>query len=179
MAACVVSSETPLSEPGAAPADARLDGVWVTRNERGAMYAHIGGIGEGWLGIVLVQNDRDGEGAHVAYYRGFRSVLDGTDFLNAKAVVAFDGDGEVERPDEGEKDFILVRYRISADGKRLETWMLEDVFAEDAVETGKIAGRASGSDVVLTDSRENLAAFLAAAPAEAFDELWTFERVAD
>ncbi len=168
-------SKNPLTDPNTALVDSRLAGVWTGRvgTEGTEATLSIFPRERAVFDVVLVGHDEK-QGAVVLTFEGFPSAIDGKKYWNLRAK-SFEGE-YAERPKLSDT-YIFVRYEIAKDGS-LALWEMDDSAAGVAVKAGTLLGFSSkDSPLMLTDSSEKLAAFVATlAGQKGFGFFATFQR---
>jgi len=170
LAGCLPESKNPLSTPATSTIDGRLEGVYVQRREKrdddfAAWHLHYrraapetGGQPRPtpWLEVLDISHAQD-DGLKGAAYRALTTHLGGHDYMSF-----------VELGPVGSKGppslYRFARYEVGMSGD-LRVWMASMTALADAIRAGKIQGEVKhqkdGDDVLLTDSTEHLAKFVA------------------
>jgi hypothetical protein len=153
LSACVVETDTYLSEPGAEPLDARLEGAWRL----------LDADSDG-LGILMLAEDETGAFAMLSLEVDEDPQTGKQTFKwNASRAWTSDvaGEGYFNVEIEGEK--MVVAYRILDDGDVAAGLMDEDRFSQ-AIESGKLPGTVTpgtfGGTIRITADAKTLAKFL-------------------
>ncbi len=165
-------SKNPLSDPLDSKPDARLAGVWRLRGEKEGevSYYHVGPLGEGLpagvMCVVAVTHAKDGQLKPPGQLLIFPTTLGSNTYLNLTG-----GDEQHLKAikEEGWKSvesYLLLRYRI--EGDHLLVQLMDGDAKKAAIQAKKIKGTLEKRDsgeraVLLTDTTENLARFVAAA----------------
>ncbi len=154
-AACMVESETALSDPDPALVDNRLAGTW--RHESGDEKVEIAVTpNKAKPGVLNVTYTtlREKEGKRqVERFQAWRAVIAGRDYLS---LLRFEGDTPAPR-------VMLLAYRFDAAGALVISFMDSKAVAA-AIKRGDLAGTAKddpGSGAVITAPRAKLVAFIA------------------
>jgi hypothetical protein len=178
LAGCLPESKNPLSTPATSTIDTRLEGLYVQHREKkgddlAGWHFHYRGVkaesnGRArttpWLEVLDIEHRSDG-GLKGEAYRILTTHLGGQDYLSFTEI----GSG-------ADKDkaslYSFARYEFGWGGD-LRVWLVNSGVLAQAVKSGKLHGTVkshqSGEDVLLTDSTERLAAFVAASdPATLF-----------
>ena len=132
-AACGTVSVHPLSDPEKAVNDERLTGLWIAKIEKEIVFAHFLLKGESTTEIITVSTKGSGKGDWPVFNM-FPSRIGGESYMNVKLVVH-----NGKAPDDREKNYGLVRYRISIDGV-LTVWRLNEKAIIEDIEGGKVEG---------------------------------------
>jgi hypothetical protein len=167
LAGCIPESVNPIAPASQSFVDSRLEGVWVTHNDGGKdhtyyHFQHRRSEGQdkkatvsNWLDIVGIGHNRKGSLEHNAYaalparigkhkYLSY-AIEDGHGKKNASAKYCF------------------ARYEFSLRG-RLKIYLADNDAFVEAVRSGQLRGKVKtgkdGSSVKITDSSENIAAFV-------------------
>jgi hypothetical protein len=166
LAACSPEFTNPLSPAAGAKVDAALVGRWLEAKPDGTprrleVKAREGGV----MSFRLVKkNEKDALG-----FEGHVTALGSMKVLNLKAVEG----------DLGGDSLLFVRYELAADGT-LSAWLLRDSAFGAAVKDGSLKGRLSSgspSTVIVTDTPENVRAFLQKQKSESlWEPLTTFRK---
>lgn len=154
-AACMVESETTLSDPDPALVDNRLAGMW--RHESGDEKVEIAVTPNttkpGVLNVTYTTvKEKEGK-RQVERFQAWRAVIAGRDYLS---LLRFEGDTPAPR-------VMLVAYRLDTAGALVISFMDSKAVAA-AIKRGDIAGTAKGdpgSGAVITAPRDKLVAFIA------------------
>ncbi len=149
---CLVQTETFLSERAGAGIDERLIGVWtVPHNQDETGFLFVRAAKEGGMDVLTMELPDDDEKKHQSpkwdTAIAWPTEIDGLGYLN---MIMDDG-------------HLIVAYRVNADGSA-EFGIMNPEPLKKAVEAGRIKGRFDdgflGPDVTLTDTAENIAAFI-------------------
>lgn len=157
MSGCLVESGVPLSPPVPLAADDPLIGTWVhTKKEGETTYLHIGNKGEA-ANIIMIAFSRDALEENQTFAAS-TTTLEGNHYLS----LLFP---EEASSDKKPPHYLILKYRISADGKTLSLWMANLQFFADAVKNGEIAGamesKSFASSVFLSADDRSLQRFIA------------------
>lgn len=165
-------SSNPLSDPAAAKADKRLDGIFTGRlGDTDGMLRLVPKTGP-YFDLVLVVDDSP-KGAVVLTYEAFPTALAGKSYLNLRRKTFTDTYAEKY---ELSATYIFVKYEVDKAGA-VKLWTMDDDLVEDAVEAGTLKGT-RGDPVQLSASTEELAAFVSAADTDKlFRPFGTFKKV--
>jgi hypothetical protein len=164
-------SKNPLSTPANSTIDSRLEGIFVQRREKsddelGGWHFHYHGFKAGpngqpratpWLEVLSVAHVKDG-GLKGDAYRALTTRIGVHDYMSFFEL----GSGA----DKGRATlYSFARYEVSWAGD-LRVWMANSEAFAQAIKSGKLHGTVKrekmADDIMLTDSTENLAAFVAA-----------------
>ena len=159
VAACVPETETFLSDPGEQPIDARVLGTWYTleRDGREAVILTVRRTRDQRISVIWTElkprNVRSEHDRPVQFvrYTGFTTQIDKANFVNLRLV-------DRRSWKSGAPTRFIMRYWLTKEGLRI-AFMKDDVFKK-AVKTGKLAGRLTEDDVLITAKREALIAFI-------------------
>jgi hypothetical protein len=170
LAGCLPESKNPLSTPANSTIDTRLEGIYLPRGEKSGeglsdWHFHYRGMkspgGQSrttpWLEILGIEHEKDG-GLKQSAYRALTTHIGVHDYLSFFEIGAGGDKGKAP-------PYSFARYELNWAGD-LRVWLANnDAFAQ-AIKAGKLHGTVKQQnlieDVVLTDSTEHLAAFLAA-----------------
>jgi hypothetical protein len=171
LAGCLPESKNPLSMPSNSTIDTRLEGMYVARREKkdedlSGWHFHYQGTKAGpngqarltpWLDVLSLEHVKDA-GLKANAYRALTTHIGVHDYMSFFELGAGTDQGKTTY-------YSFARYEMSLAGD-LRVWMANsDAFAQ-AIKSGKLHGtvkhQKTGDDVMLTDSTENLAAFVAA-----------------
>ena len=178
VAGCLPQSKNPLSTPANSTVDSRLGGIYVARREKAdddlsGWHIHYRGIKAGanghsgtspWLEVLNVEHRRDG-GLKGDAYRALTTHIGQSDYMSFVLIDSESGKQKASL-------YSFARYEVNWSGD-LRVWLANaDVLAQ-AIQAGKLRGSVKADkyakDVLLTDSTERLAAFVAASdPAKLF-----------
>ncbi len=171
LAGCLAESKNPLSTPEASTIDARLEGIYVSRREKrsddldGWHFHYRGANADAsgrsrttpWLEVLDVEHEKNG-GLKGAAYRALTTHLGGQDYLS---FIQLGSTGDKEKS----AVYSFARYEVNWSGD-LRVWLVNSGALADAIKTGKLRGTVTqhktSDDILLTDSTEHLAAFVAA-----------------
>ena len=162
LAACIVESDKPLSSGANAAPEPRLTGRWVDTEKGRASVTVTPDAATGGRAMTIVYREvgeKPGEVAQ-ATMRGWRTTIDGRDYLDLETVA-------VEGPDGFKRSIpkrLIVAYEIAANGELTIRFLSRNAFAA-AVREGKLKGTVEPGDfgaVKVTASAEELLAFLRA-----------------
>jgi len=178
LAGCLPESKNPLSTPKTSTIDARLEGVYVARRDKkdddleGWHFhyrgAKVGANGQArttpWLEVLDIEHRKDG-GLKGNAYRVLTTHLGGQDYMSFIELGSDSGKGKASL-------YSFARYEVSWAGD-IHVWLVNSGVLAKAIKSGKLHGTVKshkyGEDVLLTDSTERLAAFVAASdPATLF-----------
>lgn len=161
LAGCPPEFTQPLSPVAGAKVDAALLGKWVEAKPDGTpMRLEVKALQGGVMSVRLAKKEKDALG-----FEGHVTALGAMKVLNLKAV---EGDLSGE-------SLLVVRYELAADGT-LSAWVMRDSAFRVAVKDGSLKGRESSgspSTVIVTDTPENVRAFLQKQKSESLWELLT------
>lgn len=187
---CLPESKNPLSTPATSVIDSRLEGIYVARRDKkdddlAAWHFHYRGENGAngqvrvtpWLDILSIELQKAG-GLKGESYRALATHLGGRDYLSFVVVGADKDKGKVSL-------FSFARYEVNWSGE-LRVWIIDQDAVAAAIRAGKIKGtvevnkKLKTENVMLTDSTDHLAAFVAASdPAKLFkDKPLVFYRLA-
>ena len=170
-AGCLPVSKNPLSTPANSTVDSRLEGIYSQRREKkddelGGWHFHYRGAKAGpngqprttpWLEVLGVEHVKDG-GLKGEAYRALTTHIGAHDYLSFFELGAGAGKGKAAL-------YSFARYEVNWAGD-LRVWTANSEAFAEAIKSGKLRGTVKrhkmGDDVVLTDSTENLAAFVKA-----------------
>jgi len=145
MSCCPATSLNPLSPPGSAKYDKRIEGTWVPvpqKDEKG--YLHIGKAEDNLTRVLAVTMKENGELEYSAFT--VFPTMDGKEsYLNIKAEEVLD-----ELPSD-EAGYVFARYTLNDDGSLSVYYMDDDSFLE-AVKEKKLEGKVT---VQKPDREEN------------------------
>ena len=171
LAGCLPESNNPLSTPANSTIDSRLEGIYAQRREKnddelGGWHFHYHGAKAGpngqphttpWLEVLSVSHVKDG-GLKGDAYRALTTHIGVHDYLSFFELGAGADKGKATL-------YSFARYEVNWAGD-LRVWMANSEAFAQAINSGKLRGtvkhQKTGDDVMLTDSTENLAAFVAA-----------------
>ena len=181
-AGCLPESVNPLSTPATSLIDDRFEGVYQqldkdkgVNSERGYWHFHYRGASDSakgahrsttWLEILAVGHEPK-SGLDTTRYQALATKIAGHDYLSF-----------IELPKTGSKKppatYGFARYEMTWGGD-LRIWMASESALASAVKAGQLRGEVTISkyidSVLLTDTTEHLAAFIAASdPHQLFDE---------
>lgn len=164
LAGCLPESKNPLSTPKTSAIDTRLEGIYVQRREKRDddlngwhfHYREMSADGRNtvtpWLDVLNVEH-RKGGALKSDAYRALTAHIGGQDYMS---FIEVGGVSALYR---------FARYEVSWSGD-IRVWLVDTDALAAAVKTGKLHGtvKVSGStkDVMITDSTDRLAAFVAA-----------------
>jgi hypothetical protein len=171
LAGCLAESKNPLSTPSSSTIDKRLEGIYVARREKsgddldGWHFHYRGAKADAsgrssttpWLVVLDVQHEKNG-GLKGAAYRALTTHLGGQDYMSF-----------IQLGSEGGKAksslYSFARYEVSWSGD-IRVWLVNSGALADAIKKGQLRGAVTqhkySDDILLTDSTEHLAAFVAA-----------------
>ena len=190
-AGCLPESVNPLSTPATSLIDGRFEGIYQqididhgANAERGYWHFHYRGASDGakgvhrsttWLEILGVGHESK-SGLDITRYQALATKIAGHDYLSFMEVPK---DGSKKQP----APYGFARYEVTWRGD-LRIWLASESALISAVKAGQLRGKVTSSQwsssVLLTDTTEHLAAFIAAGdPHKLFDEKpMTFRRLA-
>ena len=164
LAGCLPESKNPLSTPTTSTVDSRLEGIYVQRREKREddlngwhfHYRETSANGRTivtpWLEVLNVEH-RKGGALKSDTYRALTAHIGGQDYIS---FIEVGGTNAL---------YSFARYEVSWSGD-IRVWLVNTDALALAVKTGKLHGTVKtsklGQDVLLTDSSERLAAFVAA-----------------
>jgi hypothetical protein len=168
-ASCLPESKNPLSTPSTSTVDGRLGGVYVQKREKKDddlstwhfHYRETNAHGRisvtPWLEVLNIEHRR-GNGLKETTYRALTTHLGVHDYISF-----------VEVGNDVSKDhaslYGFARYEVNWSGD-IQVWFANSDFLAQAIKSGKLHGTvrsdSTGKNVLLTDSTEHLAAFVAA-----------------
>lgn len=164
LAGCLPESKNPLSTPATSTIDPRLEGIYVQRREKGDddlngwhfHYRETNANGRitvtPWLEVLNVEH-RKGGALKGDAYRALTTHIGMQDYLS---FIQLGGTTAL---------YSFARYEVSWSGD-IRVWLVNTEALAQAVKTGKLHGKVKtsklGQDVLITDSTERLAAFVAA-----------------
>jgi hypothetical protein len=170
-AGCLPESKNPLSTPANSTIDARLEGIYSQRREKtddelGGWHFHYHGTKAGpdgrprttpWLDVLNVSHEKEG-GLKGDAYRALTTHIGVHDYLSFFELGAGADKGRATL-------YSFARYEVNWAGD-LRVWVANSEAFAQAIKSGKVRGTVKhqkmGDDVMLTDSTENLAAFVTA-----------------
>ncbi|MEP6667734.1 MAG: hypothetical protein ABJF10_01190 [Chthoniobacter sp.] len=177
-AGCLPESKNPLSTPATSTIDARLEGIYVARRDKkdddlSGWHFHYRGAKAGangkarstpWLEVLDIEHRKDG-GLKGEAYRVLTTHLGGRDYMS---FIELGSDNGKEKASL----YSFARYEVSWAGD-IRVWLVNSSVLAQAIKSGKLRGTVkthkNSEDVLLTDSTEHLAAFVAASdPATLF-----------
>jgi hypothetical protein len=170
LGACAYTYSTnPLSAPGDAEPDARLEGVWQGGCAAGdcVAYAFVIPLDNGLMDIDFVGYPSKGNPPPASQkqhsspvkwgrYLAFRTEIDGAEYLNVMPVA-----GELPTEQMG-RAYFIVKYHLSDDGL-WTIWLPSDETLQTLrrdVEEGRLAGIQDERDLIVKDDAENLRWYL-------------------
>ena len=143
LCSCWTETVNPLSDPEKPQADPKLAGVW--KNDFGAL--HFSARKDGRMDVKYVTQDSQ-QRESVENYVLFVTTLGDNSYINLQGA--------------GQKSYLILNYKINGD--ELTTSLMCDEEVKKALEAGKLKAQKTGSqyqaETVVTDSSENLAAFV-------------------
>jgi hypothetical protein len=166
LAGCPPEFTQPLSPAAGAKVDAALLGKWVEAKPDGTpMRLEVKALQGGVMSVRLAKKkEKDALG-----FEGHVTALGAMKVLNLKAV---EGDLSGE-------SLLVVRYELAADGT-LSAWVMRDNAFRVAVKDGSLKGHESSgspSSVIVTDTPENVRAFMQKQKSESlWEPLTTFRK---
>lgn len=170
LAACVPTSESPLSQPDSADLDREILGTWFWNQPGETGYVHIGIDREtGLLRVLMVEFKQDGD-LKESEFSGHTSIVGDRHYLNLKWV----------RPSEASANgYMLIGYRLSPGKLSIAVMSSEPV--ETAIGSGIISGSVTketwSTSVRITASQENLRAFISKNDELLFPEMNSLNRL--
>jgi hypothetical protein len=178
LAGCLPESKNPLSTPATSTIDQRLEGIYVHRTEKGAedlegWHFHYRGAKAGadgqarttpWLEVLDIGHPKEGGLAGEAY-RVLTTHLGGHDYMSFIQLGSVGGKQKTSL-------YSFARYEVNWSGT-IRVWLVDSKVLAEAINAGKLRGTVKpqkfGADVLVTDTTERLAAFVAASdPAKLF-----------
>lgn len=172
---CVVFSEHPLTPLGKHTPDPRLDGIWI--GVEGKPVFQILSRDDGWITLTLTERLSQSDGLEVIYQKAIPSLINGKRFLSVKNLI-LSNFGGTELPDPDSKNFMIVKYRISPDGEKLELNQPITSVISEAIKNGTIMGRKTEkNEWVIQDPSQKVAAYFDNLPETAFKNVDTFVRL--
>lgn len=181
-AGCLPESINPLSTPATSLIDGRFEGVYQQLDkdhganaERGYWHFHYRGASDSakgahrsttWLEILAVGHEPK-SGLELTRYQALATKIAGHDYLS---FIDLQKSGSKKPP----ATYGFARYEMTWGGD-LRVWMANESAFVRAVKAGQLRGKVTpskfGDSVLLTDTTEHLAAFIAASdPHKLFDE---------
>ncbi len=169
---CHPESTNPLSSPTASLFDDRLDGVYVQEDDGERTFWHFrhrvapaksstAGEELAQLEVTAVNHAKNNGGLETRRFQALATRLGGRTYLSFIEISP-----GVPKPSP---TFNFARYEVNWLGE-LRVWLASDDAFAQAVKAGqlkgKVTGSGSGSTVLLTDTTERLAAFVAAGDAK-------------
>lgn len=179
-------SVNPLSDPAAAKADPRLNGVFAANLDGDAAWLHFNPRAAGAVvDVILIGHDGQ-KGAMVLHYEGFPTQIGTGSYLNLKAKTF---DDMFEQRYTLSPNYIFAKYEIAKDGA-LTLSVMHDGPATKAIRKKEIDGKVSeggeaagigsitGHGTLLTADSAKLSAWISkSTDPELFDVLGTFKKV--
>jgi hypothetical protein len=149
---CVPYADSPLTDAGVQPIDAKLLGSWYWKDESDSGYIHIGlDKTSKILRIMLVEFGKEGE-LTASEFTGHSSQLQGNSYLNLERV----------RPEDQEPGFLFVKYTLKPNALGISL-MDAGVVSKD-IESGVLKGQVTKgewtSNIHITASQEALQAYI-------------------
>jgi len=184
---CVPESQHPLSAPAKAMVDDQLEGAWTLKKDRELAFIHfhrrgestneiVAALGGQWTDVVQVVHEESG-GIESGSWAMFPTNIGEHSYMNVIA----------PNPTKAEDlSYMFMRYKV-INGNELHLWRPDVEAFTKAIDDGRIKGKVSRTkgqlindvEVRITDTTENLAAFLTSADAQkVFADLYgTFRKV--
>ena len=162
--ACLpVTSKAPIGTTVGLGPDPALAGAWKaapTADNKGPTYLHFLANAEGGMSVLIVSHAQGKGDAGWNEYRVTAATLNGHHYLNALAVQE---DGKPISDASATRNTPLL-YTLSAGGRTLSLYLVDEAAAEAAIKAGRIKGSVEPGDfgdVVLTAAPDVLDAFFA------------------
>lgn len=163
--ACLVETETTLSDPDPRAADARLPGTWYFAEGGETMLFTVIAHPDDKDGVYRVVhtsiNPRATDPVRSTHYSAWRTVVNGQSYLNVRRT----GGSTAETPARA-----IVSYDLGSDGT-LVLRLMEVKHVVAAIGSGKLKGRVKKGryldEATITSPRAELAAFIAGADRDA------------
>jgi hypothetical protein len=162
--ACLpVTSKAPVGTTVGLGPDPALAGAWKaapTADDKGPTYLHFLAGADGGMTVLIVSHAHDKGGSGWSEYRVTAATLNGHHYLNALAVRE---NGQSPSEAEATRNTPLL-YTLSADGKTLSLYLIDEDAAKAAIKAGDLQGTVEPGnfgDVVLTAAPDKLDAFFA------------------
>lgn len=169
LASCV-DSDNPLSDPKQAAVDPGLLGVWRVKEKDGEVtYYHVGQAGKnfpaGMLRVKAIKHEENSVLPHPdnSDLLAFSTTLGNNHYLNVTGLGADQIETMGDSPWEPTMadGYFLFKYEIHAD--KLTIAGMDAQQKKAAIKAGKIKGTTEDNKVLITDTTDNLARFIAAA----------------
>jgi hypothetical protein len=166
---CIPYSDNPLTAPDEESPDPAIMGTWFVRDEGETVFLHMG-IDEKTKGlrVVMVEFDRDGA-VKTSELIGHTSRLQENTYMNLRW----------DRPAEPEEGYLFVKYQVA--GERIGLGLIRSDTVEKAIREGGVRGRIDDTQkptsVRITDSSEQLRAYVQKQDAALFEELKWMNRL--
>ena len=162
--ACLpVTSTSPIGSSAGLGPDPALAGAWKTApqaDETGPTYLHFLADAKDGMTVLIVSHARGKGDSGWSEYRVTAATLNGHHYLNALAV---QDDGKPVSDASATRNMPLL-YTLSADGKTLSLYLIDEAAAKAAIKAGKLDGTIEPGDfgdVVLTAAPDKLDVFFA------------------
>ena len=159
---CLAESTNPLSPPEKAEADNQLAGTWHMKTEKGEMFVHFIPREPSRMLAIYVEVEEGKPSA--SSYTFFTTTIGGNRFMNLQPE-PMRGEETKDKP-----KYFFARYEISKGGE-LTVWLMNEDAAATEIEAGRVRGEVKGEGSLksasLTDTTENLAAFVKGAKLDA------------
>lgn len=182
-------SENPLSDPLKTKPDARLAGVWRVQGDQYSVGPVGDGLPESVMRMVGVPHSKDGKLTPPGELLFFPTALGSNTYLNVTDGADWKVESLKKKDWRSIDSYVLAKYKV--EGDTLLVWPMAAGAVKSAIETGKIKGVArripvknpgakakSREQVMLTDTTENLARFVASEGDRLFSkEVLRLERV--
>lgn len=163
-AACLpVTSTSPIGTTVGLGADPVLDGAWKAApqaDDKGPNYMHFLVDAQGGMTVLLVSHAHGKGASDWSEYRVTAATLNGHHYLNA---LTLRENGKASSDVTATHNTPLL-YTLSADGRTLSLYLIDDDAAKAAIKAGKLQGTIEPGDygdVVLTAAPDKLDAFFA------------------
>ena len=162
--ACLpVTSTSPIGSSAGLGPDPALAGAWKAApqaDETGPTYLHFLADAKDGMTVLIVSHARGKGDSGWSEYRVTAATLNGHHYLNALAVQE---DGKPVSDASATRNMPLL-YTLSADGKTLSLYLIDEAAAKAAIKAGKLDGTIEPGDfgdVVLTAAPDKLDAVFA------------------
>lgn len=159
-----VNFKHPLSQPGAQANDARLEGVWFMDDDDARSYIHISKDQEGWLDVVLVGHNKNGEGnLNTMFCEMFTSAVAPYHFMNLRNCRSWDRKNpkSLEEVQPTEEKYWIFLYTFTDAGeltfKELKATYLKKSIGARRLEGFKVKDK---SVITITADSQSLARFI-------------------
>jgi hypothetical protein len=169
LASCV-DSENPLSDPKQASLDSGLVGVWRVQDKDGNVtYYHVGQAGANFpAGVLRVKGVTHEENGVLPHPDNddmlvFTTTLGKNHYLNITNLSAKQIQDMGDKPWEPSMAEGYFIYKYDIQGDKLILAGMDSEQKKEAIKAGKIKGTIDKDNVLITDTSENFARFVAAA----------------